>query len=50
MRCRKVRRILPCHVPNKILYPEKSALHVLFLFYPFRNEEDLLSGLTSLSK
>ena len=48
MRCRKVRRILRCHVPNKILYPEKSSHHVLLLFYPFRNEKELLSGVPPL--
>ena len=48
MRCRKVRRILRYHVPNKILYPEKFAHHVLLLFYPFRDEKELLSGLPPL--
>ena len=32
MRCRKVRRILRCHMPNKLLSPEKFAHHVLLLF------------------
>ena len=44
MRCRKVRRILQYHVPNKILYPEKFNCHVLLLFYLFRDEKELLSG------
>ena len=39
MQCRKVRRILRYHVPNKISYPEKSAHHVLLLFYSFRDEK-----------
>ena len=44
MRCRKVRQILQYHVPNKLLFPEKFAHHVLLLFYPFRDEKELLSG------
>ena len=31
--------------PNKLLSPEKIAYPVLLLFYPFRDEKDLLSGL-----
>ena len=31
--------------PNKLLSPEKIAHPVLLLFYPFRDEKDLLSGL-----
>ena len=45
MRCHKIRGILWYHVPNKILYPEKFAHHVLLLFCPFRDENELLSGL-----
>ena len=44
MRCRKVRRIIRYHVPNKNKLPEKYAHHLLFLFYPFRSEKELLSG------
>ena len=44
MRCRKVKRIIRYHVPNKILSPEKFAHDDLLLFYPFRDEKDLLSG------
>ena len=44
MRCRKVRKVLRYHVPNSMLYPEKYAHHLLMLFYPFRNENELLSG------
>ena len=29
---------------NKLLSPEKFVHHVLFLFYPFRDEKALLSG------
>ena len=31
-------------MPNKLLSPEKFAHHVLLLFYPFRDEKELLSG------
>ena len=44
MRCRKVRRVLRYHVPNKHRFPEKYAHHLLFLFYPFRSENELLAG------
>ena len=44
MHCRKVRRILRYHVPNKILSPEKCTHYVLLLFFPFRDEKQLLSG------
>ena len=48
MRCRKMRRILRFHAPNNILYPVEFAHHVLLLFYPFRDEKELLSGLQPL--
>ena len=38
------RRILRCHVPNKLSSPEIFAHHVLLLYYPFRDVKDLLSG------
>ena len=48
MRYRKVRTVLQYHVPNKLLSPEKFAHHVLLLFYPFRDEKELLSGFSPL--
>ena len=48
MQCLKVRWILWYHVLNKILSPEKFAHHVLFLFYTFRDEKELLSGFPPL--
>ena len=36
MRCRKVRRILRCHVPNKLLSPETFTHYMMLLF--FRSE------------
>ena len=44
MRCQKVRRILRYHVPKKLLSPEKFPHHVMLLFFPFRDEKQLLSG------
>ena len=40
---RKVPYVLEYHVPNKHKYPEQYAHHLLFLFYPFRDEPPLLS-------
>ena len=48
MRYRKVRRILRYRVLNKLLAQEKFAHHVLLLFYPFRDEKELLSGFPPL--
>ena len=48
MRCQKVRRILICHVSDKLLSPEKFAHHVMLLFFPFRDEKQLLSGCSPL--
>ncbi|XP_066911415.1 uncharacterized protein [Clytia hemisphaerica] len=41
LRCRKARKVLRTYTPNRHLYPEKYAHHLLMLFYPFRKEEDL---------
>ena len=35
--------VLRYYKPNRQLYPEKFAYHVLLLFYPFINESDLFS-------
>lgn len=42
LKCRRVQQVLRYHIPNKELHPEKYAHYVLFLFYPFRMEIDLL--------
>ena len=42
MHCRKVRRILRYHTPNKYRFPEKYVHHLLFLFFPFRPEKKFL--------
>ena len=41
LKCRKVKAVLRYHVPNRQKYPEKYAHHLLFMYYPFRNEQDL---------
>ena len=35
-------------MPNKLSSPEKTASQVLLLFYPFRDEKELLSSLPPL--
>ena len=35
--------VLCYYKPNRQLYPEKFAYHVLLLFYPYINENDLFS-------
>ena len=46
LKCRQVKAILRYYVPNRHKYPEKYAHHLLFMFYPFRNEQDLKSNIT----
>ena len=43
LHCCKVPFVLRYHVPNKHKYSEQYAHHLLFLFYPFRDEFALLS-------
>ena len=40
-KCRKVKAVFRYHVPNRHKYPEKYAHHLLFMYYPFPNEQDL---------
>ena len=40
---RNQKLVLRFYKPNRQLYPEKFAYHVLLLFYPFINESDLFS-------
>ena len=41
LKCRKVRAVLRYHVPNRHKKPEQYAHHLLFMFFPFRNESEL---------
>ena len=40
---RNQKLVLRYYKPNRQLYPEKFAYHVLLLFYPFINKSDLFS-------
>ena len=46
LKCRQVKAVLRYHVPNRHKSPEKSAHHLLFMFYPFRNEQELKSEIS----
>ena len=51
MKCRKVKAVIRYHKPNKDSEYEKYCHHLLMLFYPWRNELDLLcEGHTYASK
>ena len=42
LKCRKIRAVLRYHVPNRHKFPEKYSHHLLFMYYPFRSEGELL--------
>lgn len=48
MWCFKITGILRHQVADRLLFQEKLANHVLLLFYPFRDEKELLSGFPSM--
>ena len=48
MQYHKIRGILQFDVPNKLLSSKRFAHHVLLLFYPFKDERELLSGFPPL--
>ena len=41
LKCRKVPYVLKYHVPNKHTHPEEYAHHMLFMYFPFRDENEL---------
>ena len=41
LKCHKVPYVLKYHVPNKHIHPEEYAHHMLFMFFPFRDENEL---------
>ena len=43
LKCRQVNAVLRYHVPNHHKFPEKYAHHLLFMFYPFHNEQHSIS-------
>ena len=48
LKCRKVKAVLRYHVPNPHKYAERYAHHLLFMFYLFRKEADLMSAETGM--
>ena len=46
LKCRQVKAVLRYHVPNCHKFPEKYAHHLLFMFYPFRKEQELKSEIS----
>ena len=41
LKCCKVPYVLKYHVPNQHTHPEEYAHHLLFMYFPFRNENEL---------
>ena len=50
LKCRKVPYVLKYYVPNKHTKPEEYAHHILFMYYPFRDENDLKSNNSYVEK
>lgn len=48
--CRKERRILHCHIQNKVLLSEYFAHHLLLLFYPIKDKKEWLSSFPPLNR
>ncbi len=44
MKCRKVKAVLRYHTPNKRKEPELYFHHLLVLYYPWRNENNLIAS------
>ena len=44
MKCRKVKAVIGYHTPNKTKEPEHYFHHLLMLYYPWRNESDLMAA------
>ena len=42
MKCRKVKVVIRYHTPNKTKEPEQYFHHLLMLYYPWRQENDLI--------
>ena len=43
-KCHKIPYFLQYYVPNKETSPEEYAHHMLFMYYPFRDEKEFWSG------
>ena len=44
MKCRKVKVVIRYHTPNKTKEPERYYHHLLMLYYPWRNESELMAA------
>ena len=44
MKLRRVKKVLRFYQPNKLKNPEGYAHHLLMLYQPYRNEEDLMTN------
>ena len=44
MKCRKVKAVLRYHTPNKTKEPESYFHHLLMLYYPWRDESNLMAS------
>ena len=42
MKCRKVKAVIRYHTPNRAKEPEKYFHHLLMLYLPWRNEQELV--------
>ena len=42
MKCRKIKAVIRYHTPNKTKEPEKYFHHLLMLYFPWRNEQELI--------
>ena len=44
MKCRKVKAVIRYHTPNKVKEPELYFHHLLMLYLPWRNENELIGS------
>ena len=42
MKCRKIKAVIRYHTPNKRKDPEKYFHHPLMLYFPWRNEQEVV--------
>ena len=42
MNCRRIKAVIRYHTPNKTKEPEKYFHHLLMLYFPWRNEQELI--------
>ena len=44
LKCHKIPYVIQCYIPNKETSPEEYVHHLFFMYYPFRDEKELLIG------